>query len=265
MDTQRSQAPPQAPPLDKPKWYEALLIIFLGGIPNPIGRVLRGFFYPFIFNRLERSVRIQPSVELDHAWKMTVGDHVLLSERVYLSCTGSNNQLHLGDRVHLDRDVRLASAGSDTLICLNDRVRLDRGVDVQARTGGRVEIGTGTYIGPYTCITGPGQVKIGNNCMIASQVGIYANNHQFNDRDCLIKEQGLTTEGIVIGDDCWLGTGVKVLDGVTISKGSVIGAGAVVTKDIPPYSVAVGVPARVVGQRGQNSPLEKSALTQAVT
>lgn len=60
------------------------------------------------------------------------------------------------------------------------------------------------------------------------------------------------SKGIVIEDDCWLGTGVKILDGVTIGKGSVIGAGAVVTKNIPSYSVAVGVPAKVISKRDSN-------------
>jgi acetyltransferase-like isoleucine patch superfamily enzyme len=61
--------------------------------------------------------------------------------------------------------------------------------------------------------------------------------------------KGVTRQGIVIEDDCWLGHGVTVLDGVTIGKGSVIGAGSVVNKDIPPYSVAVGAPVRVIKSR----------------
>lgn len=72
-----------------------------------------------------------------------------------------------------------------------------------------------------------------------------------------IREQGVTREGIIIEDDCWLGSGVKVLDGVTIGKGCVIGANSVVTKDIPPYSVAVGAPARVIKKRGEKE-LSKS-------
>ncbi|NJM72477.1 MAG: acyltransferase [Scytonema sp. RU_4_4] len=88
--------------------------------------------------------------------------------------------------------------------------------------------------------------------MIASHTGIYANNHNFADLTRPMKSQGVTSKGIVIENDCWLGTGVKVLDGVRIGCGSVIGAGAVVTKDIPPYSIAVGVPARVIAQRGDN-------------
>jgi acetyltransferase-like isoleucine patch superfamily enzyme len=86
---------------------------------------------------------------------------------------------------------------------------------------------------------------------------MYSNNHVFSDPDQTIMSQGLETKGIVIEDDCWLGTGVRVMDGVTIGKGCVIGAGAVVTKDIPPYSVAVGVPARVISQRQKQPELSR--------
>ncbi|MEB3336520.1 MAG: DapH/DapD/GlmU-related protein [Leptolyngbyaceae bacterium] len=73
----------------------------------------------------------------------------------------------------------------------------------------------------------------------------------FKSIDTPINEQGLIGLGVVIEDDCWLGCGAKVMDGITIGKGSVIGAGAVVTKSLPPYSIAVGVPARIIGKRDQ--------------
>jgi serine acetyltransferase len=98
-------------------------------------------------------------------------------------------------------------------------------------------------------IAGPGDVRIGQNCMIAGQCGVIANNHIFSNPHIPIREQGVTREGIVIEDDCWLGMGVKVLDGVTIGMGSVIGVGTVVTKNVPPFSIAVGVPAKVIDSR----------------
>jgi acetyltransferase-like isoleucine patch superfamily enzyme len=124
-------------------------------------------------------------------------------------------------------------------------------VDIRAydKECGHIIIEENTYIGPYVCMAGPGFIKIGRDCMIASHSSLYANNHIFADSEIPFREQGLTTKGIKIEDDCWLGTGVRVLDGVTIGKGSIIGAGSVVTKNIPPFSVAVGVPARVIRKR----------------
>lgn len=112
-----------------------------------------------------------------------------------------------------------------------------------------IHIGRQTYIGLNVCIGGPGNIKIGKDCLIAANSGIIANNHIFTDIHQKIAEQGVTRKGIVIEDNCWLGYGVKILDGVTIGEGSVIGAGSVVTKNIPPYSVAVGVPAKVIKSR----------------
>ena len=129
------------------------------------------------------------------------------------------------------------------------RSELTTGV-VLATWGGRIELDERVFLGPYTVIYGQGGVTIGKNTMIASHTSIAAVNHIFADPRKPIYEQGLTTVGIHIGEDVWIGTGVRILDGVTIGKGSVIGAGSVVTKSIPEYSVAVGVPARVVRTRG---------------
>ncbi|NJM73600.1 MAG: acyltransferase [Scytonema sp. RU_4_4] len=115
-----------------------------------------------------------------------------------------------------------------------------------------ITIDEDTYIGPYVCIAGPGDIKIGKACLIAPHSGIFANNHIFADPTRRIGDQGVTRKGIVIKDDCWLGHNVTVLDGVTIGKGSIIGAGSVVSKDIPPYSIAVGAPARVIKSRCDN-------------
>jgi len=116
--------------------------------------------------------------------------------------------------------------------------------------GGRIEIGKNVFIGAFTAIYGHGGgVKIGNDVLIAGQCTIIPVNHVFSDPEKPIIMQPVTTLGIEIQDSTWIGTGVRVLDGVVIGHGSVIGAGAVVTKSIPPMSIAVGVPARVIGNR----------------
>lgn len=112
-----------------------------------------------------------------------------------------------------------------------------------------IRIGSGSSVNQGTIIDGYGGVTIGRNVRIASYVRINTADHTFTDPDIPISQQGFEVAPVVIGDDVWLGTGVIVGSGVTIGTGSVIGAGSVVTRDIPPYSVAVGVPCRVLRSR----------------
>ena len=95
-----------------------------------------------------------------------------------------------------------------------------------------------------------GNLSIGRDVLIAAHCSFISAQHVFGDLSQPIRAQGLTTRGdIVIEDDVWLGMGVRVMDGVRIGRGSVVGANSVVTRDVPPYSVAVGAPARVIRKR----------------
>lgn len=114
---------------------------------------------------------------------------------------------------------------------------------------GSIKIGENTYLGPSVKIYGHGSVVIGANCLIAMDCKIISANHTIPPRVKLIKEQPDILLPIVIGDDVWLGAGVIVLGGIEIGKGAVIGAGSVVTKDIPPYSIAAGNPAKIIKER----------------
>ena len=111
----------------------------------------------------------------------------------------------------------------------------------------RLEIGDHTYIGYNAHIMACGDMKIGSNVVIADKVYISDNQHGFQDVTRPIMPQPLTHPGpVIIEDEVWLGEGVCVMPNVKIGKHSVIGANSVVTKDIPPYSVAVGVPAKII-------------------
>ena len=90
---------------------------------------------------------------------------------------------------------------------------------------------------------------IGDDTILGPQCIVVAERHRFNSPGVSIRNQGVDRRGNTIGGDCWLGAGVRVLDGVSVGAGCVVGAGAVVTKDLPEYSVAVGVPARVIRSR----------------
>jgi acetyltransferase-like isoleucine patch superfamily enzyme len=205
----------------------ALIVAVFGSIPLAAGQKLRRFVYPFVLGRMGADVQIETGLELLNA-----------------------PDIFLGNQVSIARNISLNAWHHGSKLIIRDHVRLDQGICFQT-LGGRIEVGEKTYIGAYVCISGPGNIKIGKNCLIAAQTGLYASNHIFEALNLPINQQGAECKGIVIEDDCWLGSGVKVLDGVTIGQGSVIGAGAVVTKNIPPYSVAVGVPAKVIAHRGE--------------
>lgn len=115
--------------------------------------------------------------------------------------------------------------------------------------GGDITLGNNVSVNPYTILYGHGGLKIGNFVRIAAHTVIIPSNHNFERTDIPIFRQGHTSKGITIEDDVWIGTHVTILDGVKIGQGSIIGAGAVVNKDIPPYSIVVGNPGKVIRNR----------------
>lgn len=120
---------------------------------------------------------------------------------------------------------------------------------------GDIELGENVSINPYACLSG--KVKIGNGVRIASHVSIVGFNHGFDDIETPIYRQPLTSLGIEIGDDVWIGANAVVLDGVKIGRGAIIAAGAVIAKDVPAMAIAGGVPARVLRYRGEKATAPK--------
>lgn len=108
---------------------------------------------------------------------------------------------------------------------------------------GDVIIGDFSRIGIHSTVIGP--VTIGSHVNLAQGITVTALNHNFSTKDKFIDEQGVATSPIVIEDDVWIGANAVILPGVRIGRHSVIAAGAVVNRDVPPYSLAVGVPAQV--------------------
>lgn len=115
--------------------------------------------------------------------------------------------------------------------------------------GNLIDIGRDTVIGEYVIIYGHGGVEIGPECLIGMHSRILSSNHSLPPLGTAIRTQPDVLKPTRLGRDVWLGAGVTVLGGVTIGEGCVVGAGAVVTTDLPPGSIAAGVPARVIGHR----------------
>jgi len=111
----------------------------------------------------------------------------------------------------------------------------------------RIRIGSQTYLNIAVMVASVALVEIGDHCMFANGCFITDGNHRFDDPVRPVPWQGFTTKGPVrIGDNVWCGANVVITSGVTLGHRSVIGANSVVTRDIPPYSIAAGSPAKVL-------------------
>ncbi|MBN1295232.1 acyltransferase [bacterium] len=113
----------------------------------------------------------------------------------------------------------------------------------------RVCIGDYSGVNDGCFLEGTGGIHIGRFVRIAPRVEIMTSNHVYSDPDTPIKLQGLAVSGVTIEDDVWVGIGVLITAGTTVGRGAVIAGHAVVTRDVPPFAVVAGVPARVIGWR----------------
>ncbi len=154
-----------------------------------------------------------------------IGNYCRLADGAIVDCNGKNSEIIIGDHCELFPYSMLMSYG------------------------GKIEIGSNCTVNPFSILYGHGGLKIGNFVRIAAHVVVIPANHVYTDREIPIAKQGLSQEGIVIEDDVWIGSGARVLDGVRIGRGAIIAAGAVVTKNVDPYTIVGGVPAKVIGNR----------------
>ncbi len=170
--------------------------------------------------------------------------------------------LRLGQRVFIDDHVTLYAHPSgkaqreEGAIRLGDDASLQRHTILEVIQGGSISIGRNTHIQSGCHLTAAkASIILGDDVQLAPRCALYPYQHGFADPAVPIARQPLTSKGdIVIEDGAWLGVGVIVLDGVTIGRGAIVGAGAVVTTSIPPFAIAAGVPARIIGERGAIKP-----------
>jgi acetyltransferase-like isoleucine patch superfamily enzyme len=176
--------------------------------------------------------------------------HAYVAPRAELHC----GRLRLGPGCLIDDDVTIyAGPGSQGSVELGRGVHVYRGTIMELGEGPcSIRIGANTHLQSGCLLNAyASDIEIGASCMIGARCAFMPYQHRIEDLGRPMRAQGLTSRGpIRLEEDVWLGVNVCVLDGVTIGHGAVVGAGAVVTRDIPPRAIAGGVPARVIRYRG---------------
>ena len=178
-----------------------------------------------LFKSIGKKVFIGRNVTFRHSRKTTLGSHVILDDNCVIDAKGESNRgISIGDGVYIGRNT--------ILYCKNGDMEIGPKVNISANcivmSSNQLSIGEGTTIGALCHFLSGGE-------------------YDYKDQTPFCEQRAVGTRGpLTIGRNCWIGTGVKVLDAACIGDHCVIGAGSVVTKPIPPNSLAVGVPARVI-------------------
>jgi len=204
---------------------QELIFALFANLPTALGSVLRTGIYRSLLGKIGSNCFIEEGVRLRIPQKIFLGDRVFIGKNCDIDVEYLDSEIRIGDDVHISRDTVILAGVGKTII--NERV----------------SIGAGSFI------YGSSGVEIGKDSLLADHVRVMAGSHRYKDASKLIRLQGGYAKKTTIGQDVWLGSSVIVLGGVTVGDGAVVGAGAVVSKDIPGYSIAVGVPAKVIGKR----------------
>lgn len=191
------------------------------------------------------------------AWLATPGykDLVQLSYRnrngfVHPFATINHSDIFLGRNIYIDYNVVLYKAGRGGPVQLNDYVRVMRGSILETGDRGSIAVGEHSWLHPNAhLIAYLEPIIIGKKVLVAPNSAFYPHDHDVKPGIPIFEQACVSKGPIIVGDGCWLGTGVTVLGGVSIGEGAVIGAGSVVTTDIPANTIAVGMPAKVVKSR----------------
>lgn len=205
--------------------YEIITGLF-SSTPGALGILLRSFFYKFLFKKVGKNVNFAKNITLRHPHKISIGNNVIIDENCMLDAKGdSNNGIIIGDNCFIGRNTILS--------CKNGNITLNSGITVG-----------------FNCeLFSASELNIGQDTLIAAYVYCIAGDHEYNTVEQHVVSLEAISRGITIEEGCWLGSKALILDGVKIGKDSIIGAAAVVNKDIPPFSIAIGVPANVIRNR----------------
>jgi acetyltransferase-like isoleucine patch superfamily enzyme len=205
--------------------YE-LIVLVASWVPGAIGLFLRSKLYPAILKKCGKNVMFGSGVVLRHPKKISIGDNTVIDDNCVLDAKGEDNSgIFIGRNVFIGRNSILYCQNGD--IYIDDHSNI--GSNCQIFSAKVVSIGKKVLVGAYSYFVGGG--------------------HKSDRIDIPMIDQGREAKGITLKDDVWVGAGVKVLDGLTVNESSILGTGAVVTKDVPMYAIVGGIPAKVIKDR----------------
>jgi len=189
--------------------------------------LFRGIVVSFNIHNL---IFLEPNVKIRNRRMITFGKGITLGKGVIIDGLSSQG-ITIGDGVSIGPYSIIEATG------------------VISNIGVGCTIGDNSGMGAYSFIGAAGGVWIGENVIMGQRMSFHSENHVFDDINVPIRLQGVTRQGIIVEDDCWIGANVTFLDGAYVGTGCVIAAGSVVRDHIQPYSIAAGVPARVIRSR----------------
>lgn len=207
--------------------YELVLLI-ANQVPGALGLVLRKVLYPGLFKVVGRNVVFGRNMTLRHPARISTGDNVAIDDNAVLDAKGCppEKEFSFGDNIIIGHTSTLCSKG------------------------GSLIIGDNCNFGSHIALYSASDIIFGKNILLGPGAFIGGGTYRFDDKEAPIIGQGYDLKGTIeIGDNCWFGAAVTVVDGVKIGENSIIGAGAVVLQDVPPNCIAAGVPARVIRER----------------
>jgi acetyltransferase-like isoleucine patch superfamily enzyme len=199
--------------------------------PGALGLALRQTLYPMLLGACGRNVVFGQNVVLRHPHKIRIGDNVVIDDNCLIDAKGATNHgITIGQSVVIGRNTILS--------CKN----------------GDIEIGDGSNIGFNCELFSASAVRVGRDALVAAYCYVIGGDHDFSDPSKSVLAQERRSAGVSIGDGAWLGAGAKILDGVIVGDHALIGAGADGRESVPTRAIAVGIPAKVVGQRPPATP-----------
>lgn len=207
----------------------------------------RESFYKTVFMNDDSEYAAKLRLEYYRTKFKSMGENVYIGKGVTIV---NPEFISVGNNVEIKNDVTLIARGEGG-ITLADGVRIQERVylDTERVNTGYINVGKNVYIGTGTTLFGHMGLEIGDDCLLAQNIQLTPYSHIFDDPNSIIYSQGGHCKKVTIGRDVYIGMRAAIMYSGDIGEGSVIGAGSVVVKPIPPYSVAVGCPAKVIKER----------------